>query len=120
MPTVTSRDGTTIAYDRTGAGPALIVVTGATAFRGLDPNLQILADQLAAEYSVINYDRRGRGDSSDAGPYEPASAPAREIEDIAALIEVAGGRASLLGFSSGSVLALEAAAAGLPVDRLVM
>lgn len=120
MPAVSSKDGTTIAYTKTGFGPALIVVTGATAFRGFDPNLQILADLLAAQYTVINYDRRGRGESEDARPYDPASAPAREIEDIAALIEMAGGRASLLGFSSGSVLALEATAAGLPVDKLVM
>jgi pimeloyl-ACP methyl ester carboxylesterase len=120
MPTVSSRDGTTIAYNKTGTGPVLIVVTGATAFRAFDPNLQALADLLAAGYTVINYDRRGRGESSDARPYDPASAPAREIDDIAALIEAAGGRASLLGFSSGSVLALQAVAAGLPVDRLVM
>ena len=115
MPTVTSKDGTAIAYTRTGAGPALIIVTGATAFRAFDPNLQRLADLLAAQFTVINYDRRGRGESGDARPYDPPNAPAREIEDIAALIAMAGGRASLLGFSSGSVLALEAAAAGLPV-----
>lgn len=120
MPTVTSRDGTSIAYTTTGKGPALIIVTGATAFRALDPSLQELADLLADEFTIINYDRRGRGESGDNGPYDPASAPAREIEDIAALIEATGGRASLLGFSSGSVLALEATAAGLPVDRLVM
>jgi pimeloyl-ACP methyl ester carboxylesterase len=120
MPTVVSKDGASIAYNATGAGPALIVVTGATAFRAFDPNLQRLADLLAAEFNVINYDRRGRGESNDAGPYDPSSAPAREIEDIAALIEMAGGRASLLGFSSGSVLALEAAASGLPVDKVVM
>jgi pimeloyl-ACP methyl ester carboxylesterase len=98
----------------------LIVVTGATAFRAFDPNLQSLADLLANDFTVFNYDRRGRGESGDARPYAPADAPAREIEDIAALIALAGGRASLLGFSSGSVLALEATAAGLPVDKLVM
>lgn len=120
MPTVSSRDGTSIAYDKTGTGPALIVVTGATAFRAFDPTLQTLAGLLADQLTVINYDRRGRGESGDNGPYDPASAPQREIEDIAALIDAAGGRASLLGFSSGAVLALEATAAGLPVDRLVM
>jgi pimeloyl-ACP methyl ester carboxylesterase len=120
MPTVRSRDGSTIAYTKTGSGPALIVVTGATAFRAFDPNLQVLADLLAGDLTTINYDRRGRGESSDAGPYDPSTAPAREIEDIAALVEIAGARASLLGFSSGSVLALEATAAGLPVERLVM
>ena len=118
--TVTSKDGSTIAYNKTGKGPALIVVTGATAFRAFDPNLQALADLLADDFTVINYDRRGRGESSDAGPYDPPTAPQREIEDIAALIEMAGGRTNLLGFSSGSVLALEATAAGLPVDKLVM
>lgn len=120
MPTVTSRDGTKIAYSTSGSGPALIVVTGATAFRALDPTLQELADLLADQYTVINYDRRGRGESGDNGPYDPSTAPQREIEDVAALIEAAGGRASLLGFSSGSVLALEATVAGLPVDRLAM
>ena len=120
MPTVTSKDGTKIAYDKAGTGPALIVVTGATAFRAFDPNLAVLADLLKEQFTVINYDRRGRGESGDAGPYDPANAPAREIEDIAALIDAAGGHASLLGFSSGSVLALEAAASGLPVDKLVM
>jgi pimeloyl-ACP methyl ester carboxylesterase len=120
MPKVTSKDGTAIAYSRTGKGPALIVVTGATAFRAFDPNLQVLADLLADAFTVINYDRRGRGESGDSKTYDPSGAPTREIEDIAALIEMAGGHAALLGFSSGSVLALEAAAAGLPVDRLVM
>jgi pimeloyl-ACP methyl ester carboxylesterase len=114
--TVTSRDGTRIAYSKTGSGPALIVVTGATAFRAFDPSLAVLADLLAPNHTVITYDRRGRGESGDTQPFSPQ----REIEDIAALIEMAGGRASLLGFSSGSVLALEAAASGLPVDKLIM
>jgi pimeloyl-ACP methyl ester carboxylesterase len=120
MASVTSKDGTSIAYNTTGTGPALIIVTGATAFRAFDPNLQRLADLLASQYTVINYDRRGRGESGDEGPYDPSTAPKREIDDIAALIDAAGGSASLLGFSSGSVLALEATAAGLPVDTLVM
>jgi pimeloyl-ACP methyl ester carboxylesterase len=116
MPIVTSRDGTTIAYSTAGSGPALIVVTGATAFRAFDPNLAVLADMLAERFTVITYDRRGRGESGNTLPF----APARELEDIAALLEVAGGRASLLGFSSGAVVALEAAASGLPVDKLVL
>jgi pimeloyl-ACP methyl ester carboxylesterase len=116
MPTVTSKDGTSIAYTKTGKGPALILVQGATAFRAFDPNLQVLADLLADEFTTIAYDRRGRGESGDTLPY----ATGREIEDIAALIAANGGHAFVLGFSSGSVLALEAAAAGLPIDKLVM
>ena len=116
MPTVTSRDGTSIAYSKTGKGPTLILVQGATAFRAFDPNLQVLADLLADEFTTIAYDRRGRGESGDTQPYSTD----REIEDIAALIAANGGRAFVLGFSSGSVLSLEAAAAGLPIDKLVM
>ncbi|MEO6394404.1 MAG: alpha/beta hydrolase [Devosia sp.] len=111
MSTVKSKDGTTIAYDKVGAGPAIIVVTGATAFRAFDPNLAILADLIKDQFTVINYDRRGRDESGNTLPF----APQREIEDIAALVEgLAGGDASLLGFSSGSVVALETAATGLP------
>jgi pimeloyl-ACP methyl ester carboxylesterase len=116
MAKVTSKDGTAIAYSRVGSGPALIIVTGATAFRDFDPNLAALADLLAPDFTVITYDRRGRGESGDTLPFSPQ----REIEDIAALVEAAGGRASLLGYSSGAVVALEAAASGLPIDRLVM
>jgi pimeloyl-ACP methyl ester carboxylesterase len=116
MSTVTSKDGTTIAYTSTGNGPALIVVCGATAFRATDPALAELAQLLASEFTVITYDRRGRGESGDTLPFSTA----RELEDIAALIDAAGGRAYLLGYSSGSVVALEAAASGLPVDKLVM
>ena len=116
MPTVTSKDGTSIAYSKTGKGPTLLLVQGATAFRAFDPNLQVLADLLAGEFTTIAYDRRGRGESGDTQPYSTD----REIEDIAALIAANGGRAFVLGFSSGSVLSLEAAAAGLPIDKLVM
>lgn len=116
MSTVKSRDGTSIAYSRTGNGPALIIVCGATAFRATDPNLAALAEMLAPQFTVITYDRRGRGESGDTLPFSTK----RELEDIAALIDAVGGHASLLGYSSGSVVALEAAAAGLPVDKLVM
>ena len=115
MAAVTSRDGTIIGYDRTGEGPALIVVCGATQFRGSDPNLASLADLLSDRFAVVTYDRRGRGESSDTLPY----AAEREIEDIAALAAAAGGRAALLGYSSGAVLAIEAAAAGLPLDGVI-
>ena len=65
MSTVTSKDGTTIAYDRVGAGPALIVVAGATQFRAFDPNMAVLADMLKDQFTVVTYDRRGRGESGD-------------------------------------------------------
>ncbi|MEW9556472.1 alpha/beta fold hydrolase [Nonomuraea sp. NPDC050783] len=113
MHRVTAQDGTSIAYDRLGSGPALILVGGATADRS---HHAPLADELAGHFTVYNYDRRGRGDSGDTPPY----AVEREIEDLAALMEAAGGAAHLYGASSGGALALEAAAAGLPVARLAV
>jgi len=104
MPTITSHDGTTLAYDVYGSGPPLIYITGASCFRSFWPIVHD-AKAFAQAFSVYNYDRRGRGDSTDTQPY----AIAREVEDIAALIDAAGGRASLYGHSSGAVLALEAA-----------
>jgi pimeloyl-ACP methyl ester carboxylesterase len=114
MSQVRSNDGTTIAYQRTGSGPALILVDGALCSRGFGPSPKI-APLLARHFTVYAYDRRGRGESGDA----PSYSPAREVEDIAALINEAGGTASLLGLSSGGALALEAAAAGLPIDKVV-
>jgi pimeloyl-ACP methyl ester carboxylesterase len=110
---VRSKDGTTIAFDRLGDGPAVIVVGGATCDRTIT---RPLAEQLAQHFTVINYDRRGRGDSSDTAPY----AVEREIEDLAALIAEAGGTASVYGHSSGAALALHAAAHGLPISKLVL
>lgn len=103
MQTVQSKDGTTIAYDVYGKGPALIVITGAICFRKFSP---VVADAkvFAQEFTVYNYDRRGRGDSTNNLPYSIE----REIEDIEALIDAAGGKALLYGHSSGAVLALEA------------
>jgi pimeloyl-ACP methyl ester carboxylesterase len=107
MDTVTSRDGTTIAFDRyaEGGGPAVILIGGALSNRAFDPLNAPLAALLAPEYTVYNYDRRGRGDSGDTPPY----AVEREVEDIEALIAHAGGQAYLYGLSSGAVLALHAA-----------
>src|SRR5262245_53932823 len=113
--TVTSRDGTTITYNRAGSGPALILVDGALCTREKGPNGP-LAQQLADQFTVHWYDRRGRGDSTDTAPY----AVEREIEDLAALIADAGGSAHLYGISSGGVLALEAALRGLPVEKLAL
>lgn len=102
MGKVTSKDGTHIAFDRAGTGPALILVGGALSDRsGGAP----LAKVLAPHFTIYSYDRRGRGDSTDKAPY----AVAREIDDIDALIDEAGGTAFVHGHSSGAVLALEAA-----------
>src|SRR5829696_5916037 len=105
METVTSRDGTTIAFDQAGVGHPLILVGGALGYRAFSGAVE-LVELLARHVTVINYDRRGRGDSGDTAPY----AVEREIEDIEALIDGAGGSAYLYGISSGAVLALEAAA----------
>jgi pimeloyl-ACP methyl ester carboxylesterase len=113
MNTVTSKDGTNIAVDVTGSGPAIVLVSGGSVDRGSNAGL---ADVLAADFTVHNYDRRGRGDSGDTLPY----AVEREIEDIAAVIAAAGGSAHLYGSSSGAGLAFEAAAAGVAVDKLVL
>lgn len=116
MRTVQSRDGTILAYDVYGNGPALIYVTGASCFRSFFPIVQD-AKAFAKEFAVYNYDRRGRGDSTDTQPYTIA----REVEDIEALIDAAGGKACLYGHSSGAVLALEAALRlGDKVDKVVM
>lgn len=114
MPHVRSTDGTSIGYDRlSDAGPALVLVGG-----GLDDGTENrpLGEHLAATFGVVNYRRRGRGDSGDGRPY----AVEREVEDLAAVIDAVGGRAHLFGASTGGALALEAAAAGLPVDRIAV
>ena len=110
---VTSKDGTKIAVDVAGAGPAIVLVSGGSVDRGSNAGL---AGALASAFTTYNYDRRGRGDSGDTAPY----AVAREIEDIEAVIELAGGHAHLYGSSSGAGLAFEAAAAGAQVDKLVL
>ncbi len=105
MSKLTSKDGTTIAYDKKGQGPAIVLVDGALCYRGFGPS-EPLAGRLARDFTIYTYDRRGRGESSDTLPY----AVEREIEDIEALIEEAGGSVYLYGISSGAVLALKAAA----------
>lgn len=107
MASTTSKDGTHIGYEIHGSGPLLICVAGATQYRAVDPDeTPALARLLAGDFTVLIYDRRGRGESGDTAPY----AVEREIEDIAALIAANGGTARLFGMSSGGVLALEAAA----------
>ncbi|HEX2728321.1 MAG TPA: alpha/beta hydrolase, partial [Rubrobacteraceae bacterium] len=113
MEKVRSKDGTEIAFDRSGEGPAIILVVGAFNDRSTGAPL---AAALQESFTVINYDRRGRGDSGDTQPY----AVEREVEDLEALIEEAGGSASVFGYSSGAVLALRAAARGLAITRLAL
>jgi pimeloyl-ACP methyl ester carboxylesterase len=115
MQTVLSKDGTRIAYDRSGTGPVLILVGGAFSERAFSGWIK-LADILAERFTVINYDRRGRGTSGDSAPYTVE----REIEDLAAIIEDVGGSAQVFGMSSGAVLALRAAACGLNINRLAL
>ncbi|MDF2661970.1 MAG: hydrolase [Paenibacillus sp.] len=115
MYTVTSRDGTKIAYDKVGRGPALILVAGAFSYRKFPGQVQ-LAKLLSERFTVYNYDRRGRGDSGDTQPYDIA----REIEDLQAVIDEAGGSAHVWGLSSGAVLALQAAASGVSITKLAL
>src|SRR5215472_15027384 len=116
MSTVTSADGTTIGYDARGEGQPLIMIDGATAYRAVSPTAGQVGELLRDEFRTYAYDRRGRGESGDTPPY----AVQREIEDLAALIDEAGAPALVCGFSSGAVLALDAAAAGLPITRLAL
>ncbi|MEC0373702.1 alpha/beta fold hydrolase [Paenibacillus chibensis] len=115
MNTVTSKDGTKIAYDKIGSGPAIILVAGAFSYRKFPAQVQ-LAELLAGRFTVYNYDRRGRGDSGDAACY----AVEREIEDLQAIIDEAGGSAYVWGLSSGAVLALQAAASGANITKLAL
>jgi pimeloyl-ACP methyl ester carboxylesterase len=116
MSTVTSADGTEIAFETYGAGRPLILVDGATAHRAVNPANAELGQLLSDSFTTYVYDRRGRGQSGDTAPY----AVQREIEDIAALIDHAGAPAAVFGWSSGSLLALDAAAAGLPITALAL
>src|ERR1044071_2829986 len=113
MPTAFSKDGTRIAYEKTGQGPALILVAGAFQERMA---MSIYAGPLSKQFTVYNYDRRGRGESGDTQPY----AVQREIEDIDALIQKAGGSALVFGGSSGGVLVLDAAAHGSNITKLAI
>jgi pimeloyl-ACP methyl ester carboxylesterase len=113
--TVRSADGTAIAFDRSGVGEPVILVGGALNDRSFEP-LTELAALLAPDFTVYTFDRRGRGDSGDTLPYSPA----REIEDLEALIAHAGGSAYVYGLSSGAILALEAAARGVAITRMAL
>lgn len=113
MKTVQSRDGTTIAFVRSGSGPSLILIAGALSDH---TTAAAFSSHLESHFTVYNYDRRGRGESGNTQPY----AVDREVEDIAALVDDIGEPAFLFGHSSGAILVLEAALRGLPVRRLVL
>jgi pimeloyl-ACP methyl ester carboxylesterase len=108
-----SKDGTKIGYDKTGQGPALLIVAGAFQDRIA---MSAYAEPLSKHFTVYNYDRRGRGESGDTQPYTVE----REIEDIDALIQEAGGSAFVFGGSSGGVLTLDAAAHGSNITELAV
>ncbi|MER5911550.1 alpha/beta hydrolase [Streptomyces sp. NPDC001982] len=110
---IISRDGTPIAYETHGQGPAVILVSGAMS---TGATMAPLAARLASGFTVVPYDRRGRGASGDTAPYSVA----REVEDLAALIDAVGGEAALYGISSGGALVLEAAASVLPVRQVAV
>jgi pimeloyl-ACP methyl ester carboxylesterase len=112
MDTVRSADGTTIAFDRTGSGPGLVLATGAFCDRQTTRSLTKL---IATDFTVYEYDRRGRGASGDTPPY----AIEREVEDLAAVAGAAGSTPFVFGHSSGAVIALQAAARGVPIAKVV-
>jgi pimeloyl-ACP methyl ester carboxylesterase len=112
---VTSSDGTSIAFERYGAGPALIAVDAAGSYSGFRP-FPAPVELLAPHFAVYVYDRRGRGASADTPPY----AVQREVDDLAALIAEAGGLAFVYAFSSGGLVALHAAASGLAIPKLAL
>jgi pimeloyl-ACP methyl ester carboxylesterase len=116
MKQVESADGTSIAFETTGAGPPLVLVGGAFCDRHAKAAGTPFAAHLARRFTVLSYDRRGRGDSGDTPPWTIE----REVEDLAAILAAAGGRALVYGISSGALLALEAAVRGLPIDRLAL
>ena len=114
MSTLTSEDGTTIGFTRVGDGPPVVLVDAACCFRGGGPMPEVA--RALTGFTAYTYDRRGRGESTDRQPY----AIEREVEDLAAVVDAAGGSAHVHGFSSGAVLALHAAAAGVPITALTL
>jgi pimeloyl-ACP methyl ester carboxylesterase len=113
VETALSRDGTRIAYEPSGSGPALVIVNGALSDRSTVVAMRPLLNQ---HFTVFAYDRRGRGDSGDTQPY----APDREIEDLAAVLDAVGAPAFVYGHSSGAILSLRAAMRGLPMAKLAV
>ena len=123
MKTVTSNDGTTIAFDQSGSGPLVILVDGALQYRAFDQGMAQLAELLAPHFTVIHYDRRARGESTNTQPFpfDREDGLRGEIEDLEALIDEAGGSAFVYGISSGAALAMEAASRlGGKIKKLAM
>jgi alpha-beta hydrolase superfamily lysophospholipase len=112
----TSADGTRIAYETVGSGPPVVIVSGAF---GTRTDARELAGALSGRVTAAGYDRRGRGDSGDSGDTQPYS-PARELDDLRAVIDALGGSAFVYGHSSGGALSLDAVAAGLPIAKLAV
>jgi pimeloyl-ACP methyl ester carboxylesterase len=115
MKTAISRDGTPIAYEQLGSGPPLLLVDGAFCGRSFGP-MPALAALLKERFTVVHYDRRGRGDSGGGGVYDVQ----REIEDLKALAEVVDGEPFIYGISSGAVLAARAIAGGVTARKLAL
>jgi pimeloyl-ACP methyl ester carboxylesterase len=115
MPAVTSEDGTTIAYETTGTGPAVIFIDGAMCYRDFGP-ARAVAQALADQYTVYTYDRRGRGESGNTLPWSED----REIQDLSALLSASGGQAYVVAVSSGAVLAADAAAQLPGITKLAL
>jgi pimeloyl-ACP methyl ester carboxylesterase len=112
---VTSHDGTSIAFDRVGTGPPVILVDPAAHYPAFSA-FEGLVRLLSREFTTFTYDRRGRGESTDVPPYSPD----REVDDLEALIDAAGGSAHVYGYSSGALLAMHAAGRGLAITRLAL
>lgn len=110
----TSSDGTRIAYSSEGTGPTLVLVDGAMCYRAFGPS-EPFTNELKSSYTVVSYDRRGRGESGDSSTYDAKL----EIDDLRAVLDAVGGSAYVLGFSSGAGLAYRAAAAGVPMTKLI-
>lgn len=115
MKKVKSKDGTPIAYEQSGSGPAVILVDGALCSRALGP-MAALVPLLTRTFTVFTYDRRGRNESGDSKPYSPQ----REVEDLEAIITAASGSAMVFGMSSGAALAILAASKGLKISKLAL
>jgi pimeloyl-ACP methyl ester carboxylesterase len=116
MAVIFSKDGTKIAFDKVGSGPAVILVHGAMSYRAFNPTMGQLAELLGKHFTVYNYDRRGRGESGDTKPF----AKEREIEDLQALVEDAGSEAMVFGISSGGAVTLETTAATPGITKVVV
>jgi pimeloyl-ACP methyl ester carboxylesterase len=117
MPATRSPDGTSIGYETVGSGPPVVFVAGALQYRMIDPPTGELARLLAADgFTVVTYDRRGRGESGDASSYDVV----REVEDLQVVVAAVGETAQAFGMSSGGVLLLHALAAGLPITRVAL